>query len=203
MLLAAIAAVAAGATLFMADQPIAEVADGLAKPRDFGNVANERQRSIAIFKEMGKVLQHPRCVNCHPRSDRPNQGDDQRPHMPPVARGPDGLGMPAMRCTTCHGEKNFSFGGGRGSLPGAESWHLAPRSMAWEGRALGEICEQIKDPQRNGGKSLSELQRHNAEDGLVGWGWEPGDGRSAAPGSQELFGQLTAAWIESGAHCPQ
>ncbi|KUO60574.1 MAG: Isoquinoline 1-oxidoreductase subunit [Alphaproteobacteria bacterium BRH_c36] len=193
LLLAITAAAAVGVPVFMADQPIAAIRDELSEPNDFSSIADERQRSIAIFTEMGKVLQHPRCVNCHPRTNRPKQGDPPHPHIPPVARGPDGLGMPAMRCTTCHGEKNFSFGGGRGSLPGAESWHLAPESMAWEGRALGEICEQIKDPQRNGGKSLSELQRHNAEDGLVGWGFEPGDGRSAAPGSQELFGQLTAA----------
>lgn len=181
----------------------ATAADGkLADPESFRNVSDNRERAVALFTEMGKVLQHPRCLNCHPRSDRPNQGDSMRPHMPPVARGPDGMGMPAMRCTTCHGEKNFSFGGGRGSLPGSEAWHLAPASMAWEGRSLGEICEQLKDPKRNGGKTLDELQKHNAEDSLVGWGWEPGDGRAPAPGSQELFGRLTAAWIDSGAHCP-
>jgi len=74
--------------------------------------------------------------------------------------------------------------------------------MAWQGRSLGEICNQITDPERNGGKSLADLLKHNAEDGLVGWAWHPGDGRTPAPGSQEGFGALTAAWIESGAHCP-
>ena len=74
--------------------------------------------------------------------------------------------------------------------------------MGWIGATVAEICEQIKDPARNGGKSLEELHEHNAEDGLVGWGWEPGDGRTPAPGSQALFGQLTRAWIDSGAHCP-
>jgi hypothetical protein len=33
-----------------------------------------------------------------------------------------------------------------------------------------EICEQIKDPKRNGGKSLEEFVHHMAEDSLVGWG---------------------------------
>ena len=46
--------------------------------------------------------------------------------------------------------------------------------MAWVGKSLGEICEQIKDPERNGGKSMEELVHHMAEDSLVGWGWHPG-----------------------------
>ena len=29
--------------------------------------------------------------------------------------------------------------------------------MAWEGKSLGQICEQIKDPARNGGKTLDEI----------------------------------------------
>lgn len=180
----------------------AEPTETLAPPDQFKSIADEKERAAAIFTEMGKVLQHPRCLNCHPRTDQPSQGDEMRPHMPPVSRGPDGLGMPAMRCTTCHGEENFSFGADRGSIPGHEPWHLAPASMAWQGRTLSEICEQIKDPARNGGKSLEELHKHNAEDGLVGWGWKPGNGKTPAPGSQELFGALTAAWIENGAHCP-
>lgn len=181
---------------------IAAADDQLSGPAKFQGIADDRERAVALFAEMGKVIQHPRCLNCHPRSDRPTQGDTMHPHMPPVARGADGLGMPAMRCSSCHGEKNFSFGGERGSLPGQASWHLAPSSMAWEGRALGEICEQIKDPRRNGGKSLPDLLKHNAEDGLVGWAWNPGQGRTPAPGSQALFGALTDAWVKSGAHCP-
>ena len=70
-------------------------------------------------------------------------------------------------------------------------------------KSLGAICRQLKDPRRNGGKSLAELQRHNAEDSLVGWGWNPGPGRQPAPGSQKIFGELTQAWIDAGATCPK
>ena len=69
-------------------------------------------------------------------------------------------------------------------------------------KSAAEICAQIKDEERNGGKTLEELHEHNAEDGLVGWGWHPGEGREPAPGSQEIFGELTKAWIETGAACP-
>ena len=36
--------------------------------------------------------------------------------------------------------------------------------MAWIGRSLGEICEQIKDPERNGGKILDQIVEHMAHD---------------------------------------
>ena len=175
----------------------------LLTPADFEGVADGRERSTALFEEMGKVLTHPRCMNCHPRDDRPRQGNDMAAHQPPVVRGAGGLGAPGMRCSTCHGAGNVAYAtADSGSIPGHEVWLLAPASMGWIGASLGEICEQIKDPDRNGGKTLEELHEHNAEDGLVGWGWEPGDGREPAPGSQAVFGQLTRAWIDSGAHCP-
>ena len=74
--------------------------------------------------------------------------------------------------------------------------------MAWEGRTVGEICAQIKDPSRNGGKTLAELQEHMAKDELVGWGWDPGPGREPAPGTQAELGALIQAWIDTGAACP-
>lgn len=176
--------------------------NGLRTAAAFDGIVDETERAQALFAEMGKVLTHPRCMNCHPAGDRPRQNDDVHPHQPPVVRGADGFGAIGMRCMTCHGAKNFDFGGNRGSLPGHETWHLAPASMAWEGKSLTEICQQIKDPERNGGKSLSDLAEHNAHDGLVGWGWNPGPGRTPAPGTQAQFGDLTKAWIAAGAHCP-
>jgi hypothetical protein len=32
----------------------------------FDEIADGRARSIALFTEAGKVLQHPRCMNCYP-----------------------------------------------------------------------------------------------------------------------------------------
>jgi hypothetical protein len=45
----------------------------------------------------------------------------------------------------------------------------APIEMAWEGKSIGEICRQIKDPNRNGGRDLSLLHEHLAHDDLVAW----------------------------------
>lgn len=175
-----------------------EDGEALKPASSFEAIKDQKERAIALFQEAGKVIQHPRCVNCHPASNRPLQGDDSHPHQPLVVRGDANIGAVGMRCYTCHGPTNFD----PAELPGHPEWHLAPIEMAWEGKSLGEICRQIKDPDRNGGKNLKELVHHMAEDSLVGWGWHPGAGRTPAPGTQKAFGDLIAAWIEAGAECP-
>jgi hypothetical protein len=164
----------------------------------FASVADEKERSLALFQEAGKVITHARCMNCHPAGDRPAQGDDRHPHTPLVVRGVDNFGAVGMRCTTCHGPANFDAAG----IPGHPEWHVAPIEMAWVGKSLGQICQQIKDPARNGGKSMEELIHHMSEDSLVGWGWHPGVGREPAPGTQQEFGALIKAWVDTGAVCP-
>ena len=167
----------------------------------FASISDSQARAAALFTEAGKVLQHPRCVNCHPRTDRPLQGDAMQIHQPPVIRGKDGHGAVAMQCATCHGTKNF-VATQNVTIPGHENWHLAPIEMAWEGRSLREICVQLKDPKRNGGKSMKQMIDHMANDSLVGWGWQPGTGRTPAPGTQKQLGELIQAWVDAGAHCP-
>ena len=34
-----------------------------------------------LFAPVAAVLNHPRCMNCHPRDDRPRQGEDRHPHQ--------------------------------------------------------------------------------------------------------------------------
>jgi hypothetical protein len=164
----------------------------------FDAIADTQSRSIALFEEAGKVLQHPRCVNCHPAGERPSQGDQMRPHQPLVVRGKDGHGAPGLACTTCHGGANFD----PARIPGDPNWHLAPVSMAWEGKSPGYICNQLKDTKRNGNRDLAAILKHVASDSLVQWGWNPGPGRTPAPGTNEEFAALLSAWADSGAYCP-
>jgi hypothetical protein len=180
---------------YAASQPASNT---LAPPESFASVSDTGARSVAMFTELGKVLTHPRCVNCHPAGDSPRQGEVGHLHQPPVTRGVDGHGSVTMRCPICHQKANFE----PGRVPGHPEWHLAPRSMAWEGKTLREICEQIKDPARNGNRKVEELIHHIGEDTLVGWAWAPGFGRQPAPGTQKIAGALVAAWVETGAACP-
>jgi hypothetical protein len=168
-------------------------------------IADRSERSRALFGEIAKVVTHPRCMNCHPAGEHPTQGADRHEHMPPAFRGEGGTGIAGMTCSACHTERNFTLvgtGATYKSIPGHPRWGLAPLEMAWEGKSLSQICQQIKDPARNGGRTLALLQEHLAHDDLVAWGWSPGEGREPAPGTQAQLGELTQAWIESGAECP-
>jgi hypothetical protein len=199
-------AIVAGFTSFallsaprIAAQPVPSASSGELRPAaSFAGIADPRARAVALFQEAGKMLQHPRCVNCHPRGDSPRQTDRMRPHRPLVVRGADGHGAPTLVCSTCHGSANFD----PAHVPGHPEWHLAPVSMAWERRSLGQICEQIKDRERNGGRTMADLLHHLSEDTLVGWAWAPGSGRTPAPGTQAVFGEIMRAWAEAGANCP-
>jgi hypothetical protein len=172
----------------------------LASPAAFAGIADANARSAAIFIEASKVMTHPRCTNCHPVGDRPMQGEGamSRLHQPPVARGTDGFGTVAMRCASCHREANFD----PGQVPGHAHWHLAPVSMAWQGKSPAEICVQIKDAGRNGNRTIAQVVEHMSHDSLVGWAWSPGAGRSPAPGTQAQLAALLDAWVASGAACP-
>jgi hypothetical protein len=180
-----------------------QTARELRAPADFAAIADRAQRSVALFEEAGKVLTHPRCVNCHPAGDRPLQGMDQHPHNPPVVRGPADMGAAGLQCPTCHLDRNTPLQTTSiRSIPGTSDWHLAPIEMAWQGKSLAEICEQIKDPKRNGNRDLAALNEHMHSD-LVLWGWNPGEGREPAPGTAARFAELFKAWTDSGAACPR
>jgi hypothetical protein len=171
----------------------------LKAPSEFESISDKAARSRAMFSEIGKLLTHPRCMNCHPAGDQPLQGAEHRLHYPPARR--TGLGD---TCAACHTDRNVTIHvtASFQSIPGHPRWALAPLSMAWEGKSLGDICRQIKDKDRNGGRDLALLQEHIAKDDLVAWGWNPGMGREPAPGTQDAAGKLVQAWIDNGAECP-
>ena len=159
--------------------------------------AAKREESERAFARVAEVLRHPRCMNCHPVGDAPRQTDNRHLHRMLVARGPDHGGTPAMRCTTCHQTVNTADG----RVPGAPRWHLAPRSMGWEGLSDGALCLALKDPKRNGGRSVASLVQHMTSDALVQWAWNPGP-RTIPPLSQSDFHEAVRRWAATGAACP-
>lgn len=160
---------------------------------------------LAAFETVRSVLQHPRCQNCHPRGDAPLQGEDSHPHLQNVQRGPDGLGRVGERCTTCHGPKNPPDTYGAHTPPGIETGWRMPKPdqpLVFVGVAPGALCEQIKDPARNGGKDMTALRAH-LDDPLVAWGWAPGFGRAPVPVARQAFLDAWTAWAAAGAPCPK
>ncbi len=165
--------------------------------------AKDPVRSAAAFVELATVLRHPRCMNCHTVTEFPRQGNERRRHDMLVMRGADDHGAPAMRCNACHQNANQDNG-----VPGAPNWGLAPLAMAWENLNDHQLAEVIKDPAKNGHRSLEQIYDHMAHDELVGWGWHPGarhDGqpRELPPMSREQFAKLVREWIDTGAVSPK
>jgi hypothetical protein len=170
----------------------------------FDRIADQRARSAALFGEAAKVITSARCLNCHPATRAVTQGNDLHPHVPFVSAGRYGVGSPALPCRSCHEATNIStLAESIASIPGSPGWGLAPASMAWQGKSVREICVQIQDPTRNGGMSLEKLRQHMATDPVVAWGFQPGEGRVPAPGTQAQLAALIDAWIATGAQCPQ
>jgi mono/diheme cytochrome c family protein len=161
-------------------------------------VGASRSAFLAIYP----VLMSPRCFNCHPAGDVPLQGDDSHPHTQGVKRGADGKGMYALKCAACHQEANLS---GLNMPPGNPNWHLPSAAMplVFQGLSPHELALQLKDPSRNGGKSLAQLIEHVSHDGLVLGSWNPGDGRTLPPLPHAEFAAQFKEWVDKGAIVPE
>lgn len=155
------------------------------------------------FEPIHEVLSHPRCVNCHVGADGiPLQGGDDGPAVPHaqnIRAGESRMGIETIPCETCHRAQNSALPHG---APGVEGWALAPVEMQWAARSAGAICRQLKDPRRNGGRTLEEVAEHVGHDPLVVWGWAPGPGREPVPGTPAEAGAAVLAWAAAGAPCP-
>lgn len=150
------------------------------------------------FLTIHRVLTSPRCMNCHPKGDAPLQGDDSHPHAMNIKRGLEEVGL---TCQTCHQERPVVVPHGP---PGAPHWHLPPQEtpMVFEGLGPAALCEQLKDPARNGQRSLDDLLHHVEEDALVLWGWNPGPGRTPVPVPHAEVVAAFRAWRDLAGSCP-
>src|SRR3546814_6693666 len=92
------------------------------------------------------------------------------------------LGAETLACSTCHMTSTAP-----NTVPHAPPhvglpWQLAPVKMEWFGKTSPQICAQLKDPARNGGRDgngIVEHLIHDADvDGLIPWAWAPGGGRA-------------------------
>jgi len=156
--------------------------------------------SVKAFRQVYKVLMHPRCMNCHPKGDIPLQGNDSHLHAMSPKRGKDGKGVYAMKCMNCHQPENTP---GDRTPPGNPDWHLPPADMkmVFEGRSAHDLAKQLVDRKQNGNKDYKALVAH-ADDGLVKAGWNMGKNRPAPPLTHAEFKKAWITWLENGAYAP-
>ena len=163
---------------------------------------------LAAWRQIYLVLTSPRCINCHTATNHPQQGDDRHRHFANAVRGPDGKGVPALQCVTCHQESNADSTG----VPGGRGWHLAPLSMRWQDPSAKilsstDVCRAITDRSKNHDLDGPGLVKHHEEEPLVRWAFQPGrriDGtaRTLPPLTHEQFVAATHRWVDAGAPCP-
>jgi hypothetical protein len=72
----------------------------------------------------------------------------------------------------------------------------------FQGKTATQICEQMKNPAQNGGKSFKQLVEHVDHEGLVLWGWSPGKGRTLPPMSHDQFVAAFKTWVDADGACP-
>ncbi len=164
---------------------------------------------LAAWQQVYSVMTHPRCINCHTAGSYPQQGDDRHRHLFNVVRGPAGKGVPGLQCLTCHQVANADTTG----VPGGHDWHLAPLSMKWQDASdkilsSSAVCSAITDRSKNGNRDGAALLKHNEEEPLILWAWNPGrraDGslRTPPPITHDQFVAATRKWVEAGMPCPQ
>src|SRR3989440_6051210 len=130
---------------------------------------------LAAWEQVYSVLTSPRCINCHTATNYPQQGDDRHRHFANIIRGPEGKGVPALNCVSCHQESNADSTG----VPGGPNWHLAPLSMRWQDMndrplSSASVCRAVTDRSRNENMDGAALLKHHEEEALVRLAWSTG-----------------------------
>jgi hypothetical protein len=159
--------------------------------------------AVQSFAVVQKVLQHPRCQNCHIPGDAPLQFDEGRVHGQNVKRAANGMGAAGLHCNACHSTENPPASYGPHTPPGAPGWRLpsSQHKMVFIGLSGGELCRQLKNKAENGGRDLAGL-RHHLDDKLVTWGWDPGVGRKPVDVPRDQFIAAFERWAKAGGPCP-
>ncbi len=173
--------------------------------------APTQAEGLAAFDRIYEVVSHPRCANCHTGADNVPMwfGGDAgpaRPHGMNINAGESRIGAETLPCSTCHRASEDLQSAPNAPPHAALDWQLAPVEFEWFGKSPTEICAQLSDPARTGGRDAIGLAEHLKDDaghrGFVLWGWNPGGNRSPAPYSLETHIQDVLLWGAAGQPCP-
>lgn len=166
---------------------------------------------LANWQKFYEIASHPRCANCHVGADNlpmwsgPSYGKARR-HGMNINAGPSRIGAETLACSTCH--TTLTKPDPRANaIPHAPpkvamSWQLAPVEAAWFGKSSAYICRQLKDPERNGDRSIRDIAAHLDHDLILHWAWQPGGNRQPAPYSLQDAMDFLMKWAAAGTPCP-
>ncbi|QIE44601.1 hypothetical protein G5B38_03120 [Pseudohalocynthiibacter aestuariivivens] len=166
-----------------------------------------RADGLAAWERVYEVTSHPRCANCHVGpSDRPMWSGSSygkvRPHGMNIQAGDSRIGAETIPCQTCHTVSDRGNPAPHAAPRVDTAWMLAPPEAHWFGQPSEVICNQLRDPERNGGRTPEELAEHLGHDIILHWAWSPGGTREAAPYSLAEHISDLEIWGEAGTPCP-
>lgn len=159
-------------------------------------VTLSEEEGLAAFADIVAVSTHPRCLNCHLDGDALLVGDDSQPHGFGITRFSP---LEGTHCSACHTAAPVDDG--LAPLPPADPiWSMAPAQIVFQDRSPAELCAQLKDPSRNGGRRSVGSTEHIAHDHLLQTSWHVGC--TPPPISHEELVKRFEAWGRAGSPCP-
>ncbi len=180
------------------------------EPPPKGSVS--KAQGLEAWARIYEVASHPRCANCHvgpserPMWSGPSYGE-ARPHGMNVYAGQSRIGgETGLLCITCH--VNSTLTERDNATPHAAPhiagvWRLAPVEADWYGKDSNFICEQLRDPERNGNRNYLQLAEHLGHDRILHWAWTPGGNREPAPRTLQEHIDDVLRWGVAGMPCPE
>ena len=191
--------------LYLLAMPVlAEGENVVIAPPAEGSVSTED--GLQAWARIYEVASHPRCSNCHVGADNrpmwsgPSYGN-ARPHGMNINAGDSRIGAETILCSTCHVERDGLNDVPHAAPQVAMAWQLAPVEAEWFGKSSVEICNQLRDPERNGGRDHLDLASHLDHDLILHWALNPGGGREPAPYSLQDHVNDVLTWGVAGFPC--
>jgi hypothetical protein len=165
------------------------------------------EQGLVAWARIYEVASHPRCSNCHvgdsnrPMWSGPSYGKS-RPHGMNINAGESRIGAEYIPCATCHVTNKTGGNAGAHMAPqvGA-AWQLPPVEFEWNGKTSTEVCNQLRDPDRNGDRTFMDIAGHLDHDVILHWAWAPGGGREPAPYSLQEHVNDVLEWGVAGMPC--
>ncbi len=169
-----------------------------------GTVSNAQ--GLEAWVRIYEVVSHPRCANCHTgASDRPMWSGPSygrtRVHGMNVQAGESRIGAEFVLCSTCHAYREEPLDTPHAAPQVAADWRLAPPEADWFGKSSDDICNQLRDPDRNDDRDYLALAEHLDHDVILHWAWNPGGGREPAPFSLQEHADDILIWGVAGYPC--
>lgn len=206
------AAFAAGFCLLAASALVVHAAEGERVVKEYSEGSISSVDGLAAWQLFYEVASHPRCSNCHVGADNrpmwsgPSYGRT-RPHGMNINAGDSRIGAEALPCASCHTTLSAPDDAAN-AVPHtpprvAQVWALPPVEAAWFGKSSPEICNQLKDPERNGNRTIAEVAIHLGHDRVLRWAWAPGGNRQPAPHSLDAATDALMKWAAAGTPCPE